>query len=480
MQCPRCGGEAEPSGAVAGIVFCAKCEGASVAADAPGEETPDPKEQPGAPFLLTRASDPLDLPQLAAAARRDVILFVGILLAAVGLQWALEHPDSLHWVRFTRLAGQIRPGQVRRSGSDLLAENFQPPRPLPPLYVSPGEDALAAVLRSPVGSLEDVARAHLTLAGELSGGGQASCSPDARFRLADSFAAPEACIIAEITDLNGSYRLRLVSFGKSDTRVFRVLREEFHLPPPAGDAVVRIFDDTNDLPPALGSFARGSPETAGACFGTRFIAVLRADEDLEDLVSHELVHAYVMSLLGSDADVFPNWFHEGLALNISRNPVTAIAGETPSAGLRISMLTAQYRQYKHVFDRIEKRLGRARYVAAVSECLRDRRLGPLYAATGAADYAGLVGFADTWSSADTRTYAEVIGAATGVGLAAVFWRRRARSRRLQIARYQRSAVSDQRQGALWVVVNNGEHLISAPPNTTVRVFSEEPKKGAEI
>src|SRR5206468_1536113 len=121
------------------------------------------------------------------------------------------------------------------------------------------------------------------------------------------------------------------------TRVLQVLRGELAIPPPAGHAVIRIFEPGDPMPEPLPGFHQASPEIAGASFGGPYIAIFNADQGLDNVVAHELVHAYLSTVMGRAGERLPAWFHEGVALSLARTPLTAATNA--GGDLRFSTLT---------------------------------------------------------------------------------------------------------------------------------------------
>jgi hypothetical protein len=138
------------------------------------------------------------------------------------------------------------------------------------------------------------------------------------------------------------------------------------------------------------------------------------------------VHAYLATVMGRDSARLPSWFQEGVALSLARTPMAA--AQNADGDLRYTVLTAQYMEYKQVFDRLETRLGRARYLGVLRECVARRNEGPLLAATGSRDYAELRRFANQWLFADVRPYLWMLAAGVAIALANLVRRRRAASR----------------------------------------------------
>src|SRR5262249_6713978 len=156
----------------------------------------------------------------------------------------------------------------------------------------------------------------------------------------------------------------------SGDRVLRDLREVVRVPPPAGYAMVRVFEAGDPVPAPLQEFHERSPEILGAAFGGPYAVIFASDSDVDSVLAHELVHTYLGSAMGRTGVSMPPWWQEGVALNLARTPSATMAAR--GSDLRFSSLTAQYQEYKLVFDRLEERLGRERYLDAIRECVAKR------------------------------------------------------------------------------------------------------------
>jgi hypothetical protein len=282
---------------------------------------------------------------------------------------------------------------------------------------------LEAILSYPIGGPEDIARVYDAAVRS----DRPACAYVGPPAFSDAIHRTSGCLIAAVVNTRDMpYSLWLLDFAKSQTRVLQVLRGELAIPPPAGHAVIRIFEPGDPLPQPLLDFHEASPEIAGASFGGPYIAIFSSDQGLESVVAHELVHAYFSTVMGRAGERLPAWFHEGLALSLARTPLTATAAA--GGDFRFTSLTAQYQEYKHVFDRMETRLGRRRYLSLIRDCIAQRSERPVLAATASKDYADLVRFANQWVFADARPYLLMI--AGGVAIAfGNFVRRRWNRRR---------------------------------------------------
>ena len=223
--------------------------------------------------------------------------------------------------------------------------------------------------------MRDVGRIHKTLI--LSSADQGCNKNPSGLLYTDTRPVAYDCLLSDLLDLSiVPYSLRLVSWKAFDNQGPRhTAKGASHIATQRARGGSSFSNLENPMPPALDSFHRNAPDITGVCFARRFIAVFRGGSDLEDVVSHELVHAYVSSALGP-GNGFEDWFNEGFALNIARTPVTSVLSGTAETGEYTTTLTAQYREYKHVFDRLEERLGRSRYLSTIACCIQSRSVAP--------------------------------------------------------------------------------------------------------
>jgi hypothetical protein len=282
-----------------------------------------------------------------------------------------------------------------------------------------GRSGLDALLAHPIREPRDISRVFDAAAGPKG----SVCPRVELLPFSDTLHRTTGCLIAAVADSRQMpYSLWLLDFARSGNRVLRVLREELRVPPPGGYAVVRVFEADDPVPAPLLEFHQRSPEIVGAAFGGPYIAIFYSDADIDSVLAHELVHAYLGTAMGrGGANLLP-WFQEGVALNLARTPLATRSDR--GNDLRFTSLTAQYQEYKSVFDRLEERLGRKRYLAVIRDCVKQRSERPLLAAAGSKDYAELRTFAGTWVFADLVPCLLMLLAGIAAATANFFRRRR--------------------------------------------------------
>jgi hypothetical protein len=355
--------------------------------------------------------------RVAALSRRaiaELIIFLTTAAVVTGACWAVFRLiDAIPQWR-SRLTHTGIYSVTRRDGPDYYLRSVSlpaagPQRPL----------ALDALLTYPIREPRDVVR--IFDAATLRQG--AVCPRVELPAFSDALRRTTGCLIAGVTDTRQTpYSLWLLDFARSANRVLRTLRDEVRVPPPTGYAVVRVFEAGDPIPAPLLEFHERSPEIAGAAFGGPYIAIFAADTAPDTALPHELVHAYLGIAMGHARERIPAWFHEGVALNLARTPL--ITASDRGNDLRFSSLTAQYQEYKRVFDRVETRLGRERYLATIRDCVAQGSERPLLAATGSQDYAALRQFTDAWVFADVRPYLLMLLAGLAAASANLIRRRR--------------------------------------------------------
>ncbi len=222
-------------------------------------------------------------------------------------------------------------------------------------------------------------------------------------------------------------QVEIVNFASSPDPALKRLREGVKLPPPPGGAVVRRYGTKEDMPGPVRSLF--GPDTAGITHWSRYVALLtddRSEQEIADTVSHELVHAYLLSILGPDGGGLPRWFHEGAALYLSGGRVQYVS--TSDFGReRVSYSPRDYNEFRLVFRYLERVHG----VSAVHEFVREAVLKedvkkPLLAISGVSDYRVLSQDAWGWHrrQAAYKALAVMAVAAALAGVAVWLSRRR--------------------------------------------------------
>ncbi len=219
--------------------------------------------------------------------------------------------------------------------------------------------------------------------------------------------------------------VRIVSFKESDDPALIRLRTGVGLPPPKGGAVVRTYRTIDEMPEAIRAlFGR---QAAGITYLSRFIAMWiagRSDEEVQDILSHELVHAYVMATMGQDSLRLPDWFHEGAALYVSGGK-TQYLSHSDYGSTRVSWSPRKYNEWRRVFQYLDASLGQEEVDYFIRRCVQERQVLPaMRETTGAEHYGELLQRANAW--AFRQQVMQIAAFVIPVAVLLLAWRARAR------------------------------------------------------
>ncbi|GEM_PF-1237915 len=192
-------------------------------------------------------------------------------------------------------------------------------------------------------------------------------------------------------------RFSIVMFEQSSDKAVQRLREEAHIAPPEGGAIVRVYQIKKEMPQPIHALFRG--QVQGITRWCRFIAVSAEDKsrrEIEDIISHELAHAYISSSLGLNDEKLPQWFHEGVALYLS-DAKDQYVSQTRFGIERISWSPKDYEEYRLVFRYLDSTLGRQRVAEFIQLVVQGQSVTePLRTVIGATSYDDLRARAMEW------------------------------------------------------------------------------------
>lgn len=209
------------------------------------------------------------------------------------------------------------------------------------------------------------------------------------------------------TQEGGSFKI--VDFGSSSDKAISRLRDRVLIPPPKGGAILRIYEDKSVMPRSIAKLF--SKDTGGLTIWSRFIAIFKENKSLDqlnDVISHELVHAYISSYLGSDRDKLPRWFHEGVALYLSDSKDT-YSYRTGMNTQMVSWSPRDYADYRLSFRYLDSKLGKP----GLNQFIREAVVGKdaeqaLYSTARLASYSELLTAANRWRINWQIFYAAII------------------------------------------------------------------------
>jgi len=168
----------------------------------------------------------------------------------------------------------------------------------------------------------------------------------------------EATAFLQSVGLSGLVAKEIIDLSKVSLPSVVTLRDIWRVPLPRDPQVFLLElaepDKKQEYLKSLDSLfspIREGSREMGKTFYGRFILVdpdispgkFYSKAQFERILAHELVHAYVKSLLGLENDRLPKWFHEGLASHLSDSGAGAV--------------THEYRTYAGVFEYVEERFG---------------------------------------------------------------------------------------------------------------------------
>lgn len=157
-----------------------------------------------------------------------------------------------------------------------------------------------------------------------------------------------------------------------------VLREAIGIPPPRIRVRVKVFK--RDRIPDVLRPAFGRPGVCGVTIGGRYVAILDTGfrKEYEDILGHELVHAYVTLVAPKP---LPFWFQEAGAIMFSTGKVRKFYGKPSASEPRMIVgkmveLDPTYKQKLHSFDYLMKKVGRERFYKWYRKCVLTGEVNP--------------------------------------------------------------------------------------------------------
>ncbi len=197
--------------------------------------------------------------------------------------------------------------------------------------------------------------------------------------------------------------LVLLSLEQSNDKGIVRIRDEAGIAPPKGYIFVRFYTSKYAMPDLIYR-AFQSEETAGVTFLTRYIAVLsekgaQPQQELRRLslpetVSHELVHAYINSILGLRGVSLPLWYHEGIAIFFSGSGKlhTTVSGDF----VVYTTPPEEYQQYDANFKYLEAQFGRQYFLERIKRSVEEVNPEILYQDLDIESYQDLADRAIKW------------------------------------------------------------------------------------
>jgi len=188
----------------------------------------------------------------------------------------------------------------------------------------------------------------------------------------------------------------MVTLASQNSPAIISLKNEAGVPSPAGYVYVRFFPSRESMPEIIrDSFY--DPTIKGVTMLMRYIAILeenksiRYERDLQTktlpyIIDHELVHAYVNSVLGIEhQNAFPDWYNEGLAIyfsDSSRQESVVVPYGVLDYGFYKSYSTEEYQQFNDNFAYLEQTLGREELLRRIHHTFQSYNAAEVYSGLG--------------------------------------------------------------------------------------------------
>lgn len=326
---------------------------------------------------------------LAATHRRNLLppFLAGllILLISTGL-WAALPPVA---------QAQEAEGDCRQILEDLLREPDWEERLRSPVFSNPEEEAVYR---------DRYAQAHACLETK---GENLTEEETLLLRLTEYF----LIFSSGYGDTGHTSTLQRIDPGESQDLALVRIRDQAGLPPPPGYFFVRLYRTPSEMPSLLRA-AFDRDEVAGVTLLDRYIAVLvvddqgwentgRLDNETLDVLSHELIHAYVNSTLGSEAvHRLPVWYREGLAIYFSGGGKSYTYMGPGWTFRRVP--TQEYQVYDEAFRYLERSLNREELLERSRLSIQEMDPSLLYHDLGFLDDEGFLTAVQEWSRARER------------------------------------------------------------------------------
>jgi len=206
------------------------------------------------------------------------------------------------------------------------------------------------------------------------------------------------------TDADAS-TLTIVDLTSVEMEAIQLLREKADIPPPEGYVFLRTYSSRRDMPDLVRRAFRNE-DVKGVTIFSRYIAILEEDkamlqerilqdQTLPETVAHELVHAYVNATLGyQNADSFPRWFHEGVAIYLSGSGEDRVV---MLGDLTVSKTSPEdYVQYDLNFKYLESEYGQDELFARIRTAIKEIKPSILYEELGFQNTDELMAAAKSW------------------------------------------------------------------------------------
>jgi len=165
-------------------------------------------------------------------------------------------------------------------------------------------------------------------------------------------------------DLASAFKsAQVVDLRTSEVSSVVTLRNVVKIPPPSEPVLVKVFKGENLPPVLIPAFSK--PGVNGVTIEGRYVAILQTEfhKEYEDILRHELVHAYV-SL--TSPEPLPFWFQEGGAVFFSSGKGRKFYGHPSKTEVGVTVgrvvdLDPTYKQKLQSFNYLIEKAGKKRF-----------------------------------------------------------------------------------------------------------------------
>ncbi|MCX8052986.1 MAG: hypothetical protein N3B12_04190 [Armatimonadetes bacterium] len=164
---------------------------------------------------------------------------------------------------------------------------------------------------------------------------------------------------------------QIVDLRTSKVSSVVTLREVVKIPPPSEPVLVKVFR-RESLPPVLQP-AFSKPGVTGVTIAGRYVAILHTEfrKEYEDILRHELVHAYVTL---TSPKPLPFWFQEAGAVLFSMGKGRKFYGQPSKTQTGVTVgkivdLDPTYKQKLQSFNYLIEKAGKKRFYEWYRNCV---------------------------------------------------------------------------------------------------------------
>ena len=205
--------------------------------------------------------------------------------------------------------------------------------------------------------------------------------------------------------------LTIVDLASVDMEAIQLLKEKAEIQPPVGYVFLRTYSSRSEMPELVRK-AFQDEDVRGVTIFSRYIAILEEEKEilqerilqqqtLPETVTHELIHATINATLGyQNADSFPRWFHEGVAIYLSGSGEDRVV---MLGDLTITKTSPEdYVQYDLNFKYLESKIGQDELLGLIGTAIKEINPSVMYEELGYENADELMAAAKSWRARAIR------------------------------------------------------------------------------